>query len=151
MIGTRHDLILACKFLSPCSEIRVWTLEGDSVYSMSGHTSFVYSLSLLPNGDIVSAGEDRSVRIWEGELVRKSYLCSSDFSQVMNVHKSSSIPLSRYGLCLSCPMAILSVVAAMVSFGFLAPRRNDGLRNRTSKSMKPKSRPRYCPLNKSVM
>ncbi|EKM82501.1 hypothetical protein AGABI1DRAFT_34287 [Agaricus bisporus var. burnettii JB137-S8] len=65
--GLAHDLILACKFLSPCSEIRVWTLEGDSVYSMSGHTSFVYSLSLLPNGDIVSAGEDRSVRIWEGD------------------------------------------------------------------------------------
>ncbi|KAF9032122.1 PFU-domain-containing protein [Hymenopellis radicata] len=47
------------------SEIRVWTLGGDVVYTLSGHTSFVYSLSVLPNGDIVSAGEDRSVRVWK--------------------------------------------------------------------------------------
>lgn len=48
------------------SEIRVWTLEGDTVYTLSGHTSFVYSLSVLPNGDLVSGGEDRTVRIWRG-------------------------------------------------------------------------------------
>ena len=48
------------------SEIRVWTLGGDTVYTLSGHTSFVYSLSVLPNGDIVSAGEDRTVRVWQG-------------------------------------------------------------------------------------
>lgn len=49
------------------SEIRIWTLEGDVVYTLSGHTSFVYSLSVLANGDIVSGGEDRTVRIWRGE------------------------------------------------------------------------------------
>ena len=48
------------------SEIRVWTLGGDTVYTLSGHTSFVYSLSVLPNGEIVSAGEDRTVRVWQG-------------------------------------------------------------------------------------
>ena len=48
------------------SEIRVWTFGGDTVYTLSGHTSFVYSLSVLPNGDIVSAGEDRTVRVWQG-------------------------------------------------------------------------------------
>lgn len=50
------------------SEIRVWTLGGDLIYSLSGHTSFVYSLSVLPSGGIVSGGEDRSVRIWQGVL-----------------------------------------------------------------------------------
>lgn len=49
-----------------CSEVRVWTINGDLIYTLSGHTSFVYSLSVLPNGDLVSAGEDRSVRIWRG-------------------------------------------------------------------------------------
>jgi phospholipase A-2-activating protein len=44
----------------------VWTLQGDVVYTLSGHTSFVYSLSVLPNGGIVSGGEDRSVRVWRG-------------------------------------------------------------------------------------
>lgn len=46
--------------------MRVWTLGGDTIYTLSGHTSFVYSLSVLPGGDIVSAGEDRTVRVWKG-------------------------------------------------------------------------------------
>lgn len=36
------------------------------MYTLSGHTSFVYSLSVLPDGNIVSSGEDRTVRVWEG-------------------------------------------------------------------------------------
>ncbi len=51
------------------SEVRVWTTEGDVVYTLSGHTSFVYSLTVLPNGDIASAGEDRTVRIWHGKCL----------------------------------------------------------------------------------
>lgn len=47
------------------SEIRVWTLQGDLVYTLVGHTSFVYSLSILPSGDLVSSGEDRTVRVWK--------------------------------------------------------------------------------------
>ncbi|KAI0006182.1 WD40-repeat-containing domain protein [Russula compacta] len=50
------------------SEITIWTFEGDVVHSLSAHTSFVYSLSILPNGDGASGGEDRSLRIWrDGE------------------------------------------------------------------------------------
>jgi len=53
------------------SEIRVWTLQGDLMYTLVGHTSFVYSLAVLPNGDLVSSGEDRSVRVWkDGECAQ---------------------------------------------------------------------------------
>ena len=48
------------------SEIKVWTMQGEVVYTLSGHTSFVYSLSVLPSGEMVSGGEDRSVRVWRG-------------------------------------------------------------------------------------
>lgn len=65
---------MPCKLLTSDSEIRVWTLGGDLVYSMTGHTSFVYSLSVLPNGDVVSAGEDRSVRIWQGKKFMEKVL-----------------------------------------------------------------------------
>lgn len=47
------------------SEIRVWTFQGDLIYTLVGHTSFVYSLAILPSGDLVSSGEDRTVRVWK--------------------------------------------------------------------------------------
>ncbi|KIW27628.1 uncharacterized protein PV07_07353 [Cladophialophora immunda] len=47
--------------------VRLWTLKGELIASLIGHESFIYSLAVLPSGQIVSAGEDRSVRIWEGQ------------------------------------------------------------------------------------
>lgn len=66
-IGTRNAILQSFrKFNTVFSEIRVWTLNGDVLYTLSGHTSFAYSVAVLPSGDLVSAGEDRSVRVWRG-------------------------------------------------------------------------------------
>ncbi|KAJ9603275.1 WD repeat protein Lub1 [Cladophialophora chaetospira] len=46
--------------------IRLWTLQGELVASLLGHESFIYSLTVLPSGELVSSGEDRSVRVWQG-------------------------------------------------------------------------------------
>lgn len=46
--------------------IRLYTLQGGLVASLHGHESFVYSLAALPSGELVSSGEDRTVRIWQG-------------------------------------------------------------------------------------
>ena len=46
--------------------VRLWRLNGDLVSELWGHESFIYSLAVLPSGEIVSSGEDRSVRIWQG-------------------------------------------------------------------------------------
>ncbi|KAJ5149276.1 hypothetical protein N7448_000854 [Penicillium atrosanguineum] len=46
--------------------IRLYTLQGDLVASLHGHESFVYSLAALPSGELVSSGEDRTVRVWNG-------------------------------------------------------------------------------------
>ncbi|KAK4989808.1 WD repeat protein Lub1 [Elasticomyces elasticus] len=51
--------------------IRLWTLEGDELGQLHGHENFVYSLATLPNGDLVSSSEDRTVRIWrDGECIQ---------------------------------------------------------------------------------
>lgn len=44
--------------------IRLWTLDGTPVGELEGHNAYIYSLATLPNGDIVSSSEDRTVRVW---------------------------------------------------------------------------------------
>jgi len=46
--------------------VRLWTLGGVEVAQLHGHTSFIYALAVLSNGDLVSSGEDRTVRVWKG-------------------------------------------------------------------------------------
>ncbi|KAF9893989.1 hypothetical protein FE257_008960 [Aspergillus nanangensis] len=46
--------------------IRLFTLQGDLVAELHGHESFIYSLASLPSGELVSSGEDRTVRVWKG-------------------------------------------------------------------------------------
>lgn len=46
--------------------IRLWTLGGLQVAELAGHENFIYSLAPLPTGELVSSGEDRTVRIWKG-------------------------------------------------------------------------------------
>lgn len=46
--------------------IRLWKLSGQPVGELHGHESFIYSLAMLPSGELVSSGEDRTVRIWSG-------------------------------------------------------------------------------------
>jgi phospholipase A-2-activating protein len=44
--------------------VYVWTRDGDTLLELHGHTNFIYSLSVLPTGEIVSSGEDRNIKIW---------------------------------------------------------------------------------------
>jgi WD40 repeat protein len=37
---------------------------GFCIGTLAGHDNFIYTLAVLPNGDIVSGGEDRTVRVW---------------------------------------------------------------------------------------
>jgi phospholipase A-2-activating protein len=44
--------------------IKAWSLEGDLIRECHGHTSFIYSLSLVSPTEFVSCGEDGTVRYW---------------------------------------------------------------------------------------
>lgn len=46
--------------------IRLWKLNGQQVEELHGHESFIYSLAGSPTGELVSSGEDRTVRVWRG-------------------------------------------------------------------------------------
>jgi phospholipase A-2-activating protein len=51
--------------------IYIWTRGGEQLLELHSHTNFIYSLAVLPTGEIVSAGEDRSVKIWkDGECIQ---------------------------------------------------------------------------------
>lgn len=45
--------------------IKLWTASGEQVATLVGHENFIYSLDSLPSGELVSSGEDRTVRIWK--------------------------------------------------------------------------------------
>jgi len=45
--------------------IRLWTLDGDEMAQLHGHEAFIYSLAASSNGDIFSASEDRTLRVWK--------------------------------------------------------------------------------------
>lgn len=41
--------------------------------TLSGHTSFVYSLATVANAnELISSGEDRSVRVWQGDALKQT-------------------------------------------------------------------------------
>jgi phospholipase A-2-activating protein len=47
--------------------IRLWTTDGLDVGALHGHENFIYSLAVLPSNELVSASEDRTVRIWKDD------------------------------------------------------------------------------------
>ena len=46
--------------------IRLWSIAGREIGQLFGHENFIYSIACLPDGDLVSSGEDRTVRVWKG-------------------------------------------------------------------------------------
>jgi WD40 repeat protein len=54
-----------------CSTLRIWTMGGDCLQELHGHTSFVYGLASIGGDGLVSCGEDRSVRVWKGWASRR--------------------------------------------------------------------------------
>lgn len=45
--------------------IRIWSFSGEQILEMESGRSFIYSLSMLSTKELISSGEDRSVKIWK--------------------------------------------------------------------------------------
>jgi WD40 repeat protein len=54
--------------LFDCRTVKLWALTGQPLLEMFGHTSLVYSVDAHSSGLIASGSEDRSVKIWKGDL-----------------------------------------------------------------------------------
>ena len=46
--------------------VKLWSLDGTNLSVMKGHTGFVFSVMTLDSGEIVSASDDCTVRVWRG-------------------------------------------------------------------------------------
>jgi WD40 repeat protein len=68
MTGETRNALLHISFLLSFfrSTVRVWTLAGDTVYTLTASTAFIFCLAILPSGNIVTGGEDRAVSVWRG-------------------------------------------------------------------------------------
>ncbi|KAK4310022.1 hypothetical protein Pmani_018377 [Petrolisthes manimaculis] len=58
------DRFLSC---SNDATVILWSITGEALNTYEGHTNFIYGLALIcGEGDVVTGGEDRTVRVWSG-------------------------------------------------------------------------------------
>ena len=51
--------------------MKLWTIDGEKLSELKGHTGFVFSVCVLDSGEIVSASDDKTVRVWrDGSCVQ---------------------------------------------------------------------------------
>lgn len=52
-------------------KVKLWTIDGAQIAEMKGHQGFVFSLCCLDSGEIVSGGDDCTVKVWrDGECAQ---------------------------------------------------------------------------------
>ncbi len=44
--------------------VKLWTIDGSNLGEMRGHNGFVFSVSVLDSGEILSASDDKTVKVW---------------------------------------------------------------------------------------
>ncbi|KAK6528212.1 hypothetical protein TWF281_009461 [Arthrobotrys megalospora] len=44
--------------------IKSWTKEGREIETVYAHNAYIYSITVLPNGEWASCGEDRTLKVW---------------------------------------------------------------------------------------
>ena len=44
--------------------VKLWSLDGTHMMDFRGHSGFIFSIDCLPTGEIVTGGDDCTVRLW---------------------------------------------------------------------------------------
>ena len=45
-------------------KVKLWTIDGQNLAELKGHNGFVFSVSTLDSGEILSASDDCTVKVW---------------------------------------------------------------------------------------
>jgi WD40 repeat protein len=91
-----HDIFVCC------STIKLWALTGQPLLEMIGHSSLVYSVDAHSSGLIASGSEDRSLKIWKGDVILYSkcigisYVELDSLSNFTNLTKSGATHSTYY-------------------------------------------------------
>lgn len=90
LIELENNHLLSC---SNDATIRVWDESGECIKQLTGHTAYIYSMTLLPsetNNLIVSCGEDSSIRIWD--LILGKEVCEPIILPAQSVWSVACLP-----------------------------------------------------------
>jgi len=53
------------------SKIKLWSLAGDHLLDFNGHIGFINAVDVLESGEIVSVGDDCTIRVWNNIAQQK--------------------------------------------------------------------------------
>lgn len=45
--------------------VKLWSIDGQNLAELKGHTGFVFTVCTLDSGELISGGDDCTVRIWK--------------------------------------------------------------------------------------
>lgn len=82
------------------SNVNIYSFDKPSpIRTLSGHTSFVYSIATFPDGSgAITTGEDGTMRVWSGKLVCRYKETHSHDTQRQSLSKQFLTPPTRFGL-----------------------------------------------------
>jgi phospholipase A-2-activating protein len=82
VIENAHDDIVRCftevpelNAFASCSNdetVKLWSLDGTHLIDYRGHSGFVFAVDTLETGEVVSGGDDCTVKIWKDGLCKQT-------------------------------------------------------------------------------
>ena len=70
---------------SSLSEISVWDIDGTHVGTLNGQRGIIHCLDVLPNGDIVAAGQSKKICIWDPDTLSCKKIIYTDTTYVYSM------------------------------------------------------------------